>query len=152
MRKYEGFLYGHYDSRGGCSFIEADSKEKADAVYLQSFCLGEEELKAIMAPYMKTYGEEIIEEDFLGAATIESEDEIEDGTDMEYGEHGDRPIPLWVQFSPNNPENTNQGNTGSYRLRYGGECPAGFQESELGEDAFGVIIMRAPYNSTGRGE
>jgi len=134
MTKLQGFLFGHYDSRGGASFVVAETKAEAYKKYVSTFWLDEEE-KA-------TEGVKIAEEDFLGAATLESEHEIEDGTDLEYGEDGDRPIPLWVSYVPDNPEDTNHGAPGVYKLRWGGECPEGFRASELGEDAFGVILMK----------
>ena len=35
--KIQGFLYGHYDSRGGCTFVERPTKEEADKEYVKAF-------------------------------------------------------------------------------------------------------------------
>ena len=32
----KGFLYGHYDSRGGTVFVEADTREQADKKYVDA--------------------------------------------------------------------------------------------------------------------
>ena len=136
-----GFLFGHYDSRGGATFVVAQSKEEAFKKYASAFWMDEEE--------KKTEGLEVAKEDFLGAATLESELEIEDGTDLEYNEQGPDQegdgihLPLWVKFEAADPFDAGlQGAPGTYHLVYGGECPEGHAESELGEDAFGVILMK----------
>ena len=130
MTKLQGFLFGHYDSRGGATFVVADDKKEAAKKYASAMWLESEE-EAL----------EVATEDFLGAATVESDLEIEDGTDLQSYE--DDAIPLWVAFVPDDPANANcHGAPGVYTLRYGGECPEGYRESELGEDAFGVILMK----------
>lgn len=37
MFEYKGFIYGHYDSRGGTCFVVADTKDEADRRYLNDF-------------------------------------------------------------------------------------------------------------------
>ena len=131
MTKLQGFLFGHYDSRGGATFVVATDKAEAYKKYASGMWLDEDHQDEAI---------ECAKEDFLGAATLESELEIEDGTDLQSYE--DDAIPLWVHHVPDNPEDTNHGAPGVYKLRYGGECPEGYRESELGEDAFGVILMK----------
>jgi hypothetical protein len=140
MHKIQGFLYGHYDSRGGATFIEGTDKAKADAEYVLPFCL--EQVFPDEPEVVKERNREIIEQDFLGEATIESEFRIENEQDIEQGEHAE---PLWVRFVPNDPKNEGfQGSPGRYELAIGTKPPAeDWKESELGEDAFGVIVLRS---------
>jgi hypothetical protein len=126
MPKITGFLYGHYDSRGGAAFIEGTDKEQADAKYVEDFGLDQifddpEELT--------TAKNQVLEDDFLGLATVESPKEIQEGEDIDYR---DDDLKLWVK---------NDGTT--YELVVAAEQPEGFGESELGEDAFGVMVTRS---------
>jgi hypothetical protein len=125
-----GYLYGHYDSRGGATFIEAKSREEADPFYSEAFmCEGYDEVTP------EQQAKEICDDDYLGPATIESDVEIAHGQDLEHDENA---LPLWVHT-----DESQDPVIAVYKLRYGGECPEGFQESELGEDAFGVVVLRA---------
>ena len=134
--KLEGFLFGHYDSRGGTTFVESNDQAKAKKKYADSFYFDEDQNDEAM---------EIANDDFLGPATIESEEEIGDGQDIEYGEVVDGndagQLPLWVRVNGDG-DDKHQGSPGTYHLQFGGECPDGHEESELGEDAFGVIVIR----------
>jgi len=54
-----GFLYGHYDSRGGTIFIEAASQDEADKQYAVFFGVSDAEMI-----------ESLTSKDFLGAASL----------------------------------------------------------------------------------
>lgn len=43
MQSVVGFLYGHYDSRGGATFLVADSRNKADLNYAALFAFTQKE-------------------------------------------------------------------------------------------------------------
>lgn len=65
---YEGFLYGHYDSRGGTTFIEAKTKKEADLRYLREVCGDEHATEAdVTGPVEDQPG---WLGDYLGAATL----------------------------------------------------------------------------------
>jgi hypothetical protein len=121
--KIEGVLYGHYDSRGGAIFITSPEGRtpKTDERYTGLFCVEDE------------YKKELADDDFLGPATIESDEEITNEQDLDFDSDG---TPLWVRDFTNG-----EGGVGKYHLQYGGECPEGYSESELGEDAYGVIVL-----------
>jgi len=78
------FLYGHYDSRGGATLIEDESKEKADIRYAEAFCNEDSEWGT-----KAEQDKQLIEEDFLGKVTFTSYRDVQDGEDLEQGE----PIP-----------------------------------------------------------
>jgi len=83
-RPMKYFLYGHYDSRGGATLIEDETKEAASARYLESFWCEDNEW-GTKADQEK----QIIEDDFIAEVTFTSYREVEDGEDLEQG----RPIP-----------------------------------------------------------
>lgn len=61
---YDGFLYGHYDSRGGTTFIVAENKQEADLRYLKDVCcVDDADLEDERAGWLS---------DYLGAATLHS--------------------------------------------------------------------------------
>jgi hypothetical protein len=129
MKTISGWLYGHYDSRGGATFIAAPSKAEADEWYCNDFALEEiwkgDELKEAKAS--------LIEEDFMGPATLQSPVEIKNGEDIEYRDEKD-PLKLWNQMKVESDPH--------YSLVIAKEPPdETYEESELGEDAFGVIFQ-----------
>jgi hypothetical protein len=73
---YRGYLFGHYDSRGGTMFIEATSKDQALRRYALASGFETDELCDQLL-------EELHDQDFLCAAIIESNDLIEPGTDLD---------------------------------------------------------------------
>ena len=131
--KYEGFLYGHYDSRGGATFVEGTDRDKADKQYAEAFiCEGYE------GATPEQQAKEICEEDFLGFATVESPIEIHHGQDIDFQFVEMEPEwKLWVK-APDDPTEE-----AHYELRIAKEQPDGFEESELGEDAFGMVVLLA---------
>jgi hypothetical protein len=133
MPRIQGFLYGHYDSRGGASFYETATKEEADQIYKTSFVLDADEAEE--------YGQQIADEDFLGTAAIESDTDVQDEEDIEYRDEGDE-RKLWVREDKNS-------ETSHYELRIAKDQPPGFGESELGEDAFGVLVFRPSLRQPG---
>lgn len=70
------YLYGHYDSRGGATLIAAESREKADAQYLEAFWQPDES---------EQWRSELLEEDFIAEVTFTSYREVETGEDLEQG-------------------------------------------------------------------
>lgn len=128
--KTEGYLYGHYDSRGGATFVIAPTREQADALYVEAFATNEYADDAAQA---EEYNKNIIDEDFLGTAELESPHEPVQGEDLEYRDEGD-PLRLWVKELYRDKEH-------HYFLALAAECPDGFEESELGEDACGVVFQ-----------
>jgi hypothetical protein len=72
--RYEGHLYGHYDSRGGTSFVVASSRKEADKRYIEFFWPGDE--------FDFT---DAAEEDHLGYAVIESDQPLAHGSDIDEG-------------------------------------------------------------------
>jgi len=89
--KITGFLYGHYDSRGGATLIEDESKEIADIRYASMFC-NEDSEWGTKAEQDKT----LIEEDFIAKVTFSSYREVADGEDLEQGP----PIPSEEDDAP----------------------------------------------------
>jgi len=128
--KITGFLYGHYDSRGGATFIEAATQEEANPFYLESFAC--DDVEGMTKAEIEA---NIVKDDFLGPATLESPTEITHGMDVDYRDDGQK---LWVKWKEDaNPTDF------VYELAVAKEPPPGaWEESELGEDAFGVIVLR----------
>jgi len=129
MTKTTGFLYGHYDSRGGATFIPVATREEADRLYASIFMhhngIFDSKEEADEAD------KQVCEEDFLGAATVESPTPLEDGQDIEYDHDPEEDPSLWVREFDSH-----------YELVVSKECPGdGFEPSQLGEDAYGVIIQ-----------
>jgi hypothetical protein len=101
---YSGYLFGHYDSRGGATFVVAPDEMSARASYIE-MGIGYEEIMKDAAEWMQehhpdTFWSElhdlrndreaairkITEEDFIDSVTVESYRELRDGEDIEYGE------------------------------------------------------------------
>jgi hypothetical protein len=79
---YRGFLYGHYDSRGGTTFVEADSRDTALRRYVIGF--GYEDGKPFQFDVPTADWLRMIEdEDFLCEAMIESDEELIVGMDLD---------------------------------------------------------------------
>jgi hypothetical protein len=127
MNKYEGWLFGHYDSRGGASFYVGFTKETALAEYADTF--GDPGMDA------DTFRAQLEETDFLGPATLETKHTPKDGEDLEY--RTDDQV-LWVRVQ----DETNP----HFELRLSEDRPEedGFIPAELGEDAFGVLFITEP--------
>jgi len=127
-----GFLYGHYDSRGGATFVEAKTREEADPFYVEAFCYVPE-----CGMTKEEWTKQLSDDDFLGTATIESPIEITHGMDIDFGFTEMEPTwKLWNQMRVES--------DGHYELRIAKEAPdETYEESELGEDAFGVVVLLA---------
>lgn len=68
--EHRGFLYGHYDSRGGTTMIEAATREEADRRYLRDvFCFDESDIADFAAG--------VAEADYLGEATLSTPDVLD---------------------------------------------------------------------------
>lgn len=65
------FLYGHYDSRGGTTAVEAKDRETADTAYAEYYWPGEEAAKGAAA------------EDFMGEAVLSDVPDTMDKEDLE---------------------------------------------------------------------
>jgi hypothetical protein len=74
---HQGFLYGHYDSRGGTTFIAEPTQEKADARYAAIFGMEAAEIA------------DAIEEDRFGPATLYTNQELEPGEELESTQSGE---------------------------------------------------------------
>jgi len=73
MHQHKGFLYGHYDSRGGTTFIEANTRDEADRRYGEVFGYSPEETKEFNPGG----------NDFIGEAVLSSPSPLEDEEDLE---------------------------------------------------------------------
>jgi hypothetical protein len=79
------YLYGHYDSRGGATLIEAENREQADHAYLTSF--GMLSFMATEEWNTPEHRAEFINEEFITEVNaLESHRTIEKGEDIEYGD------------------------------------------------------------------
>ena len=169
MVKY--FLFGHYDSRGGATLISAASEIEARAAYVEINETIEEfidfALEAIEDPEHDPFWDEVVavkddreavvrmatEADFLHEVQFESYRVVEDGEDLEYIEmspEGDK-FEEKLQWDEDKQKTTpnphsemlwwNEG-TKTLRLCPAGEYPgAGWERSDFGEDACGVVVM-----------
>ena len=107
MTTYSGYLFGHYDSRGGATFIEDPDEMNARKRYIE-MGLGFDETMKDAAEWSQSEGaaefwseihalrddpeaaiRKITEEDFIDSVTLESYRELRDGEDIEYGEETD---------------------------------------------------------------
>jgi hypothetical protein len=79
---YRGFLYGHYDSRGGTTFVEADSRAAALRRYVIGFGYQDGDPTQFDIP-TADWLRMIEDEDFLCEATIESDEELIVGIDLD---------------------------------------------------------------------
>jgi hypothetical protein len=96
MNSIKGFVYGHYDSRGGTTMIVADTREEADKVYLLDI-FGYDEGEA------EEFGARVCAEDFMYEAELHfPEGTIVFGSDLEWGEDG-----MVLTPGPNKPEDFN---------------------------------------------
>src|SRR5262245_19064040 len=151
--QYKGFVFGHYDSRGGANFIEAETEQQAREQYIAMSWGGLEGLVKDAnnwadEPNAATFWREIrdlhragdhaalvkaaTEEDWIGPATIESLEPIANGADLEYDEEGK----LWSNWNPGSMDDP----PAIIEFRVADEQPDGFEQSEFGEDAFGLIF------------
>jgi hypothetical protein len=108
MNTYEGFIFGHYDSRGGGTFIEDANELNARKRYIE-MGNGLEYEKECAERWSKEEGaspewanilalrddEEALiryltEEDFIAPAKLESYRPISEGEDLEWNEHGEQ--------------------------------------------------------------
>lgn len=161
--KYEGFVFGHYDSRGGAVFIAAKTEAEARRAYVTSGASledqiadakewGSDEAQAQGAhPMWKEVAnateEEAIrllsEEDFWGPATIEAYRELQDNEDLEFDtDEDDTHHRLFANYSP-----THDGEKPAlveFRLvEEAIEETEDNKKSEWGEDAYGLIFITA---------
>jgi hypothetical protein len=159
--EYKGFLFGHYDSRGGATFIEGTDEFEAKLKYIEYGIGYEQTMKDAAEWSSEAYEhglgwpvspfwaelhalrddkpaavEKIVGEDFIAPATIESWRELKEGEDIEWLEGDEK---LWA-----NGEDLEDGTTVMFRLTQGQESPGeDWIESEYGEDACGVIFCGA---------
>ena len=87
MREYHGFLFGHYDSRGGTTFIEAENESDACKQYaaVMAWDVDDEE------------PEPSASEELLGAAVIQTESALPgEPIDLDGGFTGEHSGRLWV--------------------------------------------------------
>jgi hypothetical protein len=68
MESLNGFVYGHYDSRGGTVMVQARSRKEADRIYLEKVWLAVEGDPSDPEFYDEIKG--VCEEDFLYEATL----------------------------------------------------------------------------------
>jgi hypothetical protein len=129
----KGVLYGHYDSRGGATFIESENgrDEGTDRLYAEAFCCEGYEFDGKVVSAAEE-AKEICDQNFLGEAILHSDKSVLHGEDIEYE---DNALPIWVK-EPDGPTEEAR-----YEIQRGGECPEGWTESQLGEDAFGIIVL-----------
>lgn len=128
---YQGFLYGHYDSRGGGTFIASDSREAADAAYCRT--MGWDDPSLHDTEYKPS---EWAEEDFIAQAVLESHRPLVDGEDLEQRDDGQS---LWTDESEASSANIPE----TIRLRFTPtpDKPEGeWYEGHYGEDACGVLF------------
>jgi len=90
------YLYGHYDSRGGTTAIDASSRQIADQAYVQTFGMTDAELDEIFQDPMniapedkgKTFRQLTAEQDFLYEATLVDPPDAGDDEDID-GDFGE---------------------------------------------------------------
>ena len=134
--KIKGHLYGHYDSRGGATFVAAPERAVSDAIYANTMIWDE--------PGIADGPEEVqrwVDADYLGTAELKCAARPEEGEDLEYRPEGD-PNKLWIKKGLLY-GGIIQDHTSRFPLAFGPECPEGYEESELGEDACGVLFFSA---------
>jgi hypothetical protein len=88
MREYHGFLFGHYDSRGGTTFIEAENESDACKQYaaVMAWDVDDDEESEASAT-----------EELLGAAVIQTESALPgEPIDLDGGFTGEHSGRLWV--------------------------------------------------------
>jgi hypothetical protein len=163
MHEYNGFLFGHYDSRGGAMFLQGDDINEAWLWYLEvSYSLTPEQLlgDAIkFAPqYPRSHWRAIRDEpdpitrvkmycgeDYLGKAHITSYRELIDGEDIEYDGLGSE-TKEWNEGDPimtrtwAKTQGENIEILFSEEIRNEENPPEGWEPSNFGEDACGLII------------
>jgi hypothetical protein len=142
---YKGYLFGHYDSRGGTVFIEAASKDQALRHYALELGFEPEEMSE---PLLS----ELHDEDFLCEAVLESYDLIEVGTDLDgavtghFDPESNEGITAWIVGRGGDPEwwLDSLPTGGSLLHIWYGSKPAqtGFAP-RWDDDAFGLLFYRA---------
>jgi hypothetical protein len=146
--KYEGFLYGHYDSRGGTTFVNHPDRATADLWYASAFGFDEDD--------MKEFAPGLALEDYLGPATIYSDvDLLANGAAMDLSEQftGDTDHVLWMkvpddvkqQPDDEDSDDYNWSNWEPYELYYltvGTKPPCyAVYGMRFDDDAFGLVIQ-----------
>jgi hypothetical protein len=102
MKQLNGYVYGHYDSRGGSSFVTATSREEADKRYAYHFWT-EEFIEQELAKEDWWEGiSEYVKDDFMCEAVLHVPDDFDpakwDTKDLENAELlSDDPID-WEKF------------------------------------------------------
>jgi hypothetical protein len=138
--KIEGYLYGHYDSRGGAMFIALPTREEADKLYAAGFMHNQ----VFDTPAeVEEADKQVIEDDFLGPATLECERRPEEGEDFgDFDPDDPTVMKLWARYREDGEWCTEwQGTPGESELILSVAQPPGFAESELAEDAYGVLFV-----------
>jgi len=94
MKQLKGYVYGHYDSRGGSSFVTAASREEADKRYAYHFWT-EEFIEQELAKEDWWQGiSEYVKDDFLCETVLHVPDDFDpakfDTKDLENAEFPDK--------------------------------------------------------------
>lgn len=157
-REIHGFLFGHFDSRGGCTFVEAANEATALAKYSEAFKYWND-----ADPDAASNAAELLanlkDDDLLGPAIIETELEIVDGQELDGGFSGtleldapdDIPRPGGITAylddielgSDNLLDVLDHLPDGPVRIFYGPFPGPGFVAPRWDDDAFGLIFTKA---------
>jgi len=162
VNTYEGYLFGHYDSRGGATFVVAPTEQQAREFYAELGSSIEEQMeeahqfagetadpndqchfmhehwaKVAAITDRSEFVKHVTEEDFLGKAQITSYRVIKDGEDIEYGECGKPHIEhITANWNPSCEQDPPE--TIEIKLEPGSLFPE--EDPLFGEDAFGLIV------------
>lgn len=150
--RYECYLFGEYNSRGGATLIEAADEDSAREAYVEAG-MGYESTMQDAAEWADSPGaagfwnelhalrhdkkaaiRKITEEQFIGKTILLSEEEVPE-IDLEWDIDEDQTM-LWE------PEGQREANPAERTLWYGKTPPAGWVPTEYGEDACGVVFIR----------
>lgn len=69
MLTVKGYVYGHYDSRGGTTFVRAENREEADRKYVKYYW-GEEERPGVNPEEFTQWLKGVCDEDFMFHAAL----------------------------------------------------------------------------------
>jgi hypothetical protein len=142
---YQGFLFGHYDSRGGTTFVEAASKEEALRHYALVFGFEPEEVSEQLL-------RELHDEDFLCDAVIESGDLIEVGADLDgsmtgsFDPDSNEGVTAWIVGRSGDPEcwlDSLPKDDSPLKIWYGSKPAEPTFAPRWDDDAFGLLFDRA---------
>lgn len=150
LTQTKGFLYGHYDSRGGTMFVIADNRDEADNAYAKQAGWGEVLEKEEWKP--------IVDEDFIGEVTLHHAKPIEHSTDLEGGENAAHEFGYvivsgetteWPPSTDDEDDGCNFFDGGKDNLEYvaPGDSPVffadGYSHPRWDDDAFSFFVVDA---------